>query len=100
KHKQFGGYLVSFGPMSNFMNSAMGIGSGQDFYFKGGSPKSGPGYCVFFDQTRPDPWPEFLRWYRHRGLAERMNREPTAQCVEYSAPWDPALRRRICHLCK
>jgi hypothetical protein len=100
KHKQFGGYLVSYGPMSNFMNSAMGVAEGQKFYFEGRPPKSGPGYCVFFDQTRPDPWPEFNRWYRHRGLAERMNRDPTVQCVEYSAPWDPALKRRICHLCK
>jgi hypothetical protein len=100
KKKEFGGYLVSYGPMSNFMNSAMGIGDGQDFYFKGKPPKSGPGYCVFLDRTAPDPWPEFNRWYRHRGLADRMNREPSIQCVEYSAHWDPALRRRICHLCK
>jgi hypothetical protein len=97
--KKFGGYLVSFGPMSNFMNSAMGIGNGQSFYFQGKSPKMDPGYCVFWDGTQPDPWPEFDRWYRHRPLAQRLGRERNAKCEDYPAPWDGS-KRRLCHLCR
>ena len=100
EQKKIGGYLVSFGPMSNFMNSAMGIAGGQAFYFQGQPPKMDPGYCVFWDGTQPDPWPEFNRWYRHRPLAQRLAQDRNAKCEDYPAPWDATSKRRLCHLCR
>jgi hypothetical protein len=98
--KKFGGYLVAYGPMSNFMNSAMGVGDGQTWYFQGRPPHQEPGYCVFWDATHPDPWPDFNRWYRHRWIVDRLERDKTLQCEDYSAAWDSSLHRRICHVCK
>jgi len=98
--KKFGGYLVQLGPLANFMNSALGAADGQRWYFEGQPPKNGPGYCVFWDATQPEPWPEFNRWYRHRPLAQRLDREAQKKCEDYPAPWDASLKRRICHLCR
>ena len=99
--KKFGGYLVGYGPMANFMNSAMGMGDGQSFYFQGKpAPETGPGYCVFWDGTHPQLWPDWNRWYRQRWIADRLDRDPAAKCIEYPAGWNPAVKVRTCHLCR
>jgi len=99
RNKSFGGYLVSFYPLSNMMNASLGFWNGGDlFYFKKEPPDSSPGHCVFWSAAPDDRhWP---RWsFPHAATRARLDATPARTCTSYRASWDPDEVRTLCWLC-
>ena len=93
--KQFGGYLVSWYPMFNFMNGALGHYDAGEMrsYF---APRTDPGHCVFWVS-----WTEDIlgsgRPAVERYLAPVVKAGPPT-CVTYPVSWKTTVHS-LCHRC-
>jgi hypothetical protein len=98
RKKTFGGYLSSFYPLMNFMNTSFGFWNGGIDFYWGKAPREGVGRCVFWERCRADleclepGWPQ--TW---RVLA--LDANPATQCEAYTPAWNPARRRVLCWKC-
>lgn len=99
--KKFGGYLVSWFPMFNFMNAALG---NHDYFFiqqervkRYYQPRTEPGHCVFWvgpaEDTLPSGNTSLLGSFRGQ-----VAQAPHFTCQSYAVPWK-ATPQSLCHRC-
>jgi hypothetical protein len=97
EHAEFGGLLVSSGPVFNFMNAELGHYAGGFFGFER-LDQSG-GHCVFWSEKGGRGW----TWGMPKWMSttiDILKRDPSATCRTYRASWDPTLERDLCGLCR
>lgn len=96
-HAQFGGYLTSYYPTFNFMNSSLGYWNGGIDFYWGAPPAERPGYCVFWEGGPSESRLEAV--FPQQRTCDRLSRDPRHTCVGYHPTWDPARIRTLCWLC-
>lgn len=99
EHEQFGGYLIANMPMFIFTNAAFGYYNGGQEFWRHGSLKQEPGYCVFWEDPKGNWWGDWEKAFPLRRTQEALQADPAATCEDYPAKWDPSRRRVLCHRC-
>jgi hypothetical protein len=96
EHAEFGGLLISSGPMFNFMNAELGRYGGGFFAYS--RLDQSTGHCVFWTAKHGGHWAWAMPNWMKTSIAV-LKQVEGAECRSYHASWDATIERDLCSLC-